>query len=54
MDEPCHGLDEENRRMILHLLDLIAENKTSTLLHVTHDMNEVLKCEKHILEMGKK
>ena len=54
LDEPCHGLDEENRRMILHLLDLIAENKTSTLLHVTHDMNEVLKCEKHILEMGKK
>jgi molybdate transport system ATP-binding protein len=54
LDEPCHGLDEENRRMILHLLDLIAENKTSTLLHVTHDMNEVLKCEKHILEMEKK
>ena len=54
LDEPCHGLDEENRRMILHLLDLIAENKTSTLLHVTHDMNEVLTCEKHILEMEKK
>lgn len=51
LDEPCHGLDEENRRKILHLLDMIAATGTTTLLHVTHDPTEVLSCEKHILEL---
>ena len=51
LDEPCHGLDENYREKILNLMDLIAESGTTTLLHVTHDPTEVLKCEKHILEL---
>ncbi len=51
LDEPCHGLDGENRSKILALLEAIAEGGTSTLLHVTHDPTEVLSCEKHILEL---
>lgn len=51
LDEPCHGLDEENREMILNLITLIAEGGTTTLLHVTHDPSEVLPCEKHILQL---
>lgn len=51
LDEPCHGLDENFRQKILHLLELIAESGTTTLLHVTHDPTEVLSCEKHILEL---
>ena len=51
LDEPCHGLDENNRRNILTLLEAIAESGSSTLLHVTHDPTEVLPCEKHILEL---
>ena len=51
LDEPCHGLDENYRFKILELLELIAEQKTTTLLHVTHDPSEMLKCEKHILEL---
>ncbi|MCI1209095.1 MAG: ATP-binding cassette domain-containing protein [Treponema sp.] len=51
LDEPCHGLDEEYRRKILDLLDLVAQSGTTTLLHVTHDPTEVLACEKHILEL---
>ena len=51
LDEPCHGLDEKYREKILHLMELIAEGGTTTLLHVTHDPSEVLPCEKHILEL---
>ena len=51
LDEPCHGLDDNYRTKILHLLAMIANTGTTTLLHVTHDPTEVLPCEKHILEL---
>ena len=51
LDEPCHGLDEEQRARVLSLLETIAQGGTSTLLHVTHDPTEVLPCEHHILEL---
>lgn len=51
LDEPCHGLDTEHRNFVLSLLEKIAATGTSTLLHVTHDPEEVLPCEKHILEL---
>lgn len=50
LDEPCHGLDDRQRQNILDLLETIADTKTTTLLHVTHDATEALPCEKHILE----
>ncbi len=51
LDEPCHGLDDSFRNKILDLLEIIAESGTTTLLHVTHEMSEVLPCEKHILQL---
>jgi molybdate transport system ATP-binding protein len=51
LDEPCHGLDEQYRQKILDLLETIAGTGNSTLLHVTHDPDEVLASEKHILEL---
>ena len=51
LDEPCHGLDGNQRSRILHLLETIAATGTTTLLHVTHDVTEVLTCEQHILEL---
>lgn len=51
LDEPCHGLDEEYRTKILHLLELIAEKNTTTMIHVTHDPSERLSCEHHVLEL---
>ncbi len=51
LDEPCHGLDEQYRAKILHLMNLIGTGGTTTMLHVTHDPSEVLECEKHILEL---
>jgi len=51
LDEPCHGLDESYRQKILDLLETVASSGTTTLLHVTHESDEVLPCEKHILEL---
>lgn len=51
LDEPCHGLDEQYREKILHLMNLIGAQGTSTMLHVTHDKTEILDCEKHVLEL---
>lgn len=51
LDEPCHGLDEQMRRKILDLLELIAESGTTTFLHVTHEPSEILSCEKQCLEL---
>ena len=51
LDEPCHALDELNRVKVLDLLEKIAETGTTTLLHVTHDPEEALPCEKHVLQL---
>ena len=51
LDEPCHGLDENYRSKILHLMELIGNGGTTTMLHVTHDPSELLECEKNILEL---
>lgn len=51
LDEPCHALDDNYRSIVLHLLQVIAELGTSTLLHVTHEMDEVLPCCHHTLEL---
>ncbi|MBO4858108.1 MAG: ATP-binding cassette domain-containing protein [Treponema sp.] len=52
LDEPCHGLDEQYRNKILHLMSLIAKGGTTTMLHVTHDITEKLEDEKHILQFN--
>ena len=51
LDEPCHGLDENYRTKILHLMELIGQGGTTTMLHVTHDPAEALPCEHHLLEL---
>ena len=51
MDEPCQGLDQDQRDRVLDLLQTIAEKGVSTILHVTHDPEEILPCEKHKLEL---
>lgn len=51
MDEPCQGLDTEQRDRVLDLLQTIAEKGVSTILHVTHDPEEILPCERRKLEL---
>lgn len=42
LDEPCQGLDEINRYMILKLIDIIAEQSDTTLLYVSHHSEDKL------------
>lgn len=51
LDEPCHSLDEDQRRFVMSLLSAIATRGESTMLHVTHDPDEVQSFEHHILEL---
>ncbi len=51
LDEPCHGLDEQAREKILTLIDTIAEQGKSTILHVTHDPTEIRSFETKKIEL---
>ncbi|MDA3808701.1 MAG: molybdate ABC transporter ATP-binding protein ModF [Spirochaetaceae bacterium] len=42
LDEPCQGLDELNRLMVLKLIDIIARESESTVLYVTHHREDHL------------
>lgn len=44
LDEPCQGLDEKNRRLILQLIDTIAANSRTQILYVTHHPEDKLSC----------
>lgn len=44
LDEPCQGLDEMNRRMVLKLIDQIAQSGSTTVLYVTHHPEDRLSC----------
>lgn len=48
LDEPCHALSESERSFVLALIEKIALHTKTTILHVTHDENEFLDCEKKI------
>ena len=41
MDEPCQGLDQENRNRVLNLVDSIGNQLDTTVIFVTHDINEL-------------
>lgn len=50
LDEPTHGLDPENRRRFLDLVDLISERCSVVL--VTHHLDEVGACVTHHLQLA--
>ena len=41
LDEPCQGLDAENRHRIIKLLDAIGNNPEPAIIFVTHDIAEL-------------
>ncbi|MCF8128977.1 MAG: ATP-binding cassette domain-containing protein [Deltaproteobacteria bacterium] len=55
LDEPCDGLDRDNRKKILGVLDYIGSNTHSRLVYVTHHEDEILPCITHrlMLHQGK-
>ncbi len=50
-DEPCQGIDDSNREMVLSLLESIARSGETQLLYVTHNPAETLSCIHRILEL---
>ena len=53
LDEPCQGLDRTNRKMILELIDLIADTCRTHILFVTHHTDEIPTCITHLLQYTK-
>jgi molybdate transport system ATP-binding protein len=49
LDEPLHGLDDENRRMVKHIVDDYCKDDNKTLIYVTHYQNELPGCIDHAL-----
>ena len=47
LDEPLHGLDDYNRRMVKDIVDDYCKNPMVTLIYVTHYQNELPKCIDH-------
>ncbi len=52
LDEPCNGLDEINRSKVLALVELLASQKITSILYVSHHQEDVLPCIDHQLQMA--
>ena len=44
LDEPLHGLDDANRKMVKEIVDKYCEKPERTLIYVTHYKNELPTC----------
>lgn len=44
LDEPCQGLDDANRQLVLGFIALLAQQKDTTMLYVTHHNSDLLPC----------
>lgn len=52
LDEPLHGLDNHNRRMVKNIIDTFCQRRNKTLIMVTHYKEELPLCidhSKHLL-----
>ena len=47
LDEPLHGLDDENRRMVKDMVDRYCQDPAVTLIYVTHYQEELPRCIDH-------
>jgi molybdate transport system ATP-binding protein len=51
LDEPCQGLDDINREMVLKLIDHLGKSGTTQILYVTHHQEDNLPCITNSLEL---
>ena len=54
LDEPCQGLDARNRDRVLKAVDLVCKNPATTMIYVTHRVDELPKSINHTLKLQKK
>ncbi len=52
LDEPCHGMDPENRAIVLDAVERIGREGRTTLIFVTHRLDEVPACISHALRLS--
>jgi molybdate transport system ATP-binding protein len=53
LDEPCQGLDQENRKHLMRLIEMIGIDTDTNLLYVTHYKDELPACIDHVLTLKK-
>jgi molybdate transport system ATP-binding protein len=53
LDEPCQGLDYENRQRLIDTVSTVAQKTGTQILYVTHRKNEFPACITHVLEFRK-
>lgn len=51
LDEPLHGLDNYNRRLVKDVIDTFMQRKNKTLIMVTHYQEELPSCIDHKLKL---
>lgn len=54
LDEPLHGLDDTNRKMVKDIVDDYCKNPSRTLIYVTHYQEELPRCIDHSLYLERK
>jgi molybdate transport system ATP-binding protein len=51
LDEPCQGLDDLNREMVLKLVDHLGKTGTTQILYVTHHPEDKIPCITNSMEL---
>jgi molybdate transport system ATP-binding protein len=51
LDEPCQGLDRENRERVLRLMEEIGKRGETALIYVTHHEEEMIPCIGQVLRL---
>jgi len=52
LDEPCQGLDTDNRKLILALIDHIGHHSDTQILYVSHHAEEMPSCIQKMLHLA--
>jgi len=51
LDEPCFGLEPQSRQLVLDFIEILAQNKNTTILFVSHREEDFVKSIKNHLEL---
>ena len=53
LDEPCQGLDRNNRQRILDAIEVVGHQSKTNIIYVTHYPHEIPSCMTHMLQFEK-
>jgi molybdate transport system ATP-binding protein len=53
LDEPCQGLDRNNRQRILDAIEVVGHQNKTNIIYVTHYPHEIPTCMTHLLQFEK-